>query len=164
MSCKKSKCHIFRYSHAAERQRSSVSSFVCPGGHAPSNSRRHLQRGEGGVDSTKLDVGVNDGSSGVVCLNISGSTAGGGTSSTDSTSGGGVSGVGRVEPEHVRVVLFQCKLVQWVMKSGGVNRGYYRLTSSHKLMTRTMPFPRASPMPDIPPFSLKTSVLLVAVF
>jgi hypothetical protein len=57
---------------------------------------------------TKLDVGEDDLSIGVVGLDVLGSTRGGGAGSTSDTGGGGVSvdGVGlRVEPEHLGVVV-----------------------------------------------------------
>lgn len=65
-----------------------------------------LERSKGAADLAKLDVAVDDGGGGVVGLNVGGDTAGGRAGTTSRTLGGGVNGVGgRVEPQHVGVVL-----------------------------------------------------------
>lgn len=59
----------------------------------------------GRVDGSEADVGVDDLRAGGTGLDVTGDTRGGGAGSTGSTLRGGADGVGRVEPEHVGVVV-----------------------------------------------------------
>ena len=68
-------------------------------------SLTNLRGGEGRVDGTKLDVGVGNGSTWRLSLNIVRYTGSDSTSATRTT-GGCIGGrVGGVEPEHVGVVV-----------------------------------------------------------
>lgn len=67
---------------------------------------RHLAGRVGGADITELDVRVDDGGRRPAGLDVRWRTRAGGASTTSRTSIGGVDRVGgRVEPEHVCVVL-----------------------------------------------------------
>lgn len=132
--------------------------------HSKSLFYSYLQRSEGAVDGTELDVAVDDRGRGSVGLDIGGSTARGGARSTGGSQSGRVGGVGRVQPEHVGVVLFRMSVSYVRDHKKFQGRKKEVLTSSHKLMTRTIPVLRASPIPDRPPLGVKESSVPVAVF
>lgn len=64
-----------------------------------------LSRREGAVDLAELDVAVDDRGGGVVGLNVRGHTAAGRAGTARGPGVGRVNGVGRVEPQHVGVVV-----------------------------------------------------------
>lgn len=74
---------------------------------------------KGGADGTELDVGEDDGGAGNLDLDLGGDAGVGGTAAALEAGAGLVDGVGRVEPEHVGVVLAK----ELAMRFRGLKRG-----------------------------------------